>query len=161
LYNSRSFDWIQKSWDWIQEPILCTIAIYNASVANFYNATGSLARFENKKKNILFYIEPSSSLLQRWRCSCKFESRRIGSRFCLQDIERPPDCPATGSNLPDREIEFLRLINKTDSSSAVVSVTRRWVKKIAKCSSKNRPKFSSKKSPNFRQKNRPKWSLTK
>jgi hypothetical protein len=25
-----------------------TIAIYNASVVNFYNATGSLARFENK-----------------------------------------------------------------------------------------------------------------
>jgi hypothetical protein len=27
-----------------------TIASYNASVVNFYNATGSLARFENKKK---------------------------------------------------------------------------------------------------------------
>jgi hypothetical protein len=26
-----------------------TIASYNASVVNFYNATGSLARFENKK----------------------------------------------------------------------------------------------------------------
>jgi hypothetical protein len=29
-----------------------TIVIYNASVVNFYNATGSLARFENK--NIFF-----------------------------------------------------------------------------------------------------------
>jgi hypothetical protein len=29
--------------------------IYNASVVNFYNATGSLARFENK--NILFCFE--------------------------------------------------------------------------------------------------------
>jgi hypothetical protein len=31
-----------------------TIASYNASVVNFYNATGSLARFENK--NIIFYF---------------------------------------------------------------------------------------------------------
>jgi hypothetical protein len=54
-------------------------SIYNASVVNFYNAMGSLARFENK--NILFYFEKRSSLLQRWRCSCKFKSRRIGSWF--------------------------------------------------------------------------------
>jgi hypothetical protein len=45
--------------------------IYSASVVNFYNATGSLARFENK--NILFSFEKHSSLLQRWRCSCKFK----------------------------------------------------------------------------------------
>jgi hypothetical protein len=32
-----------------------TTSIYNASVVNFYNATGSLARFENK--NVLFYFE--------------------------------------------------------------------------------------------------------
>jgi hypothetical protein len=31
-----------------------TIASYNASVVNFYNATGSLAHFENK--NITFYF---------------------------------------------------------------------------------------------------------
>jgi hypothetical protein len=31
-----------------------TIASYNTSVVNFYNATGSLARFENK--NIIFYF---------------------------------------------------------------------------------------------------------
>jgi hypothetical protein len=52
-------------------------SIYNASDVNFYNATGSPARFENK--NILFYFEKRSSLLQRWRCSCKFRGRRIGS----------------------------------------------------------------------------------
>jgi hypothetical protein len=46
-----------------------TIVIYNASVVNFYNAAGSLARFKNK--NILFYYVKRSSLLQRWRCSCK------------------------------------------------------------------------------------------
>jgi hypothetical protein len=31
-----------------------TIASYNASVVNFYNVTGSLARFENK--NIIVYF---------------------------------------------------------------------------------------------------------
>jgi hypothetical protein len=41
---------------------------YNASVVNFYNATGRIARFKNKK----IYFEKRSSLLQRWRCSCKF-----------------------------------------------------------------------------------------
>jgi hypothetical protein len=40
----------------------------------FYNATGSLARFENK--NIIFFFEKRSSLLQCWHCSCKFKSRR-------------------------------------------------------------------------------------
>jgi hypothetical protein len=52
-------------------------SIYNASVVIFYNATGSLARFENK--NILFYFKKRSSLLQSWRCSCKFKSRRTVS----------------------------------------------------------------------------------
>jgi hypothetical protein len=56
-----------------------TIVIYNARVVNFYNATGSLARFENK--NILFCFEKRSSLLQRWHCSCKFKNRRIGSWY--------------------------------------------------------------------------------
>jgi hypothetical protein len=37
-----------------------TTSIYNASVVNFYNTTGSLARFENK--SILFYFEKRSSL---------------------------------------------------------------------------------------------------
>jgi hypothetical protein len=53
------------------------VNFYSASVVNFYSATGSLACFENK--NILFYFEKRSSLLQRGRCSCKFKSRRIGS----------------------------------------------------------------------------------
>jgi hypothetical protein len=48
-----------------------------ANAVNFYNSAGSLARFENK--NIFFFYEKRSSLLQRWRCSCKFKSRRIGS----------------------------------------------------------------------------------
>jgi hypothetical protein len=29
--------------------ISCAVNFYNAGVVNFYNATGSLARFENKK----------------------------------------------------------------------------------------------------------------
>jgi hypothetical protein len=48
-----------------------TIVSYNASVVNFYNATGSLAHFENK--NILFCLEKRSSQLQCWHCSCKFK----------------------------------------------------------------------------------------
>jgi hypothetical protein len=34
-----------------------------------------------KIKNILLYFEKCYSLLQRWRCSCKFRSCRIGSRL--------------------------------------------------------------------------------
>jgi hypothetical protein len=58
-----------------------TIASYNASAVNFYNATGSIARFENK--NILFYFENRCRLLQRWSCRCKLKNRRIGSRYGL------------------------------------------------------------------------------
>jgi hypothetical protein len=54
-------------------------SIYNASVVIFYSATGSLARFENK--NISSYLKKRSSLLQRWRCTCKFKKRRIGTRY--------------------------------------------------------------------------------
>jgi hypothetical protein len=54
-----------------------TIVSYNASIVNFYNATGSIARLENKI--FLFYFEKRSSLLQRWSCSCKLKSRKIGS----------------------------------------------------------------------------------
>jgi hypothetical protein len=56
-----------------------TIASYNASAVKIYNAMCGLVRFENK--TILFYYEKGSSLLQRWRCSCKFKSRRIGSWY--------------------------------------------------------------------------------
>jgi hypothetical protein len=59
------------------------IASYNASVVNFYNATGSLARLENK--NIIFYFLKRSCLLQRWHCSCKFKNRRIGS--CDRELQ--------------------------------------------------------------------------
>jgi hypothetical protein len=52
-----------------------TIACYNDNVVNFYNATGSLACFENK--NISFYFEKRCSLLQRWRW--------IGSRIRWHD----------------------------------------------------------------------------
>jgi hypothetical protein len=45
---------------------------------SIYNATGSLARFEKK-----IFFEKRSSLLQRWRCSCKFKSCRIGSRVAV------------------------------------------------------------------------------
>jgi hypothetical protein len=34
-------------------------------------------RFENE--NIFFCLERRSSLLDRWRCNCKFRSRRNGS----------------------------------------------------------------------------------
>jgi hypothetical protein len=37
---------------------------------NFFSATSSLLRFENK--NIFFYFEKRSILLQLWRWSCKF-----------------------------------------------------------------------------------------
>jgi hypothetical protein len=49
----------------------------NPTIA-IYNATGSLACFENK--NILFYFEKRCCLLQRWSCSRQFKSRRIGFR---------------------------------------------------------------------------------
>jgi hypothetical protein len=55
-----------------------TILIYNASVVIFYKATGGLVRFVNK--NIFSLLKKCSRLLQRWRCSCKFKSRRTGSR---------------------------------------------------------------------------------
>jgi hypothetical protein len=55
-----------------------TIVSYNASVVKIYNVTSSLVRFE-KQKNIGNTFIKRSSLLQRWRCSCKFQSSRIGS----------------------------------------------------------------------------------
>jgi hypothetical protein len=44
-----------------------------------YNATSSLVRFE-KKQYYLSTLKQRSSLLQRCRRSCKFGSRRLGSR---------------------------------------------------------------------------------
>jgi hypothetical protein len=54
-----------------------TIAIYNAGGVKSYNATSSLVRFETKQFSS--NLKKRSSLLQRWRCSCKFKSRRVGS----------------------------------------------------------------------------------
>jgi hypothetical protein len=56
-----------------------TTAIYNASVVKIYNTTSSLVQFKDKNK--FFYFYALHSLFQRWPCSCKFRSRRIGSRF--------------------------------------------------------------------------------
>jgi hypothetical protein len=78
-----------------------TIASYNASVVNFYNATGSLARFENK--NILFYFVKHCRLLQRWRCSCKLKNRRIGSR----DIAVSCSCPEQSVFIPDIQLHAI------------------------------------------------------
>jgi hypothetical protein len=50
-----------------------------------YNATGSLERFDNK--NIFFYFEKRSSLLQRWRCRCTITSYSISVvKFTAQRI---------------------------------------------------------------------------
>jgi hypothetical protein len=54
---------------------VCSPPEANPAIAS-YNAKSSGARFENKM--IFFIYEKRSSLLQRWRCSCKFQSRRIG-----------------------------------------------------------------------------------
>jgi hypothetical protein len=58
-----------------------TIASYNASIVNFYNGTGSLYHFVSK--NFLFYFKEHSRLPQRWHCSCKFKSLRMGSKSIL------------------------------------------------------------------------------
>jgi hypothetical protein len=82
-----------------------TIASYNASAVKIYNATSSLVRFGSK--NFFVYFEKmlyTYSQLQRQLCSCKFKSRRIGSRrstFLLcssQDIGYVLDhfCPRRG-----------------------------------------------------------------
>jgi hypothetical protein len=53
-----------------------TIVNSNASAAKIYNATTHRILITN----IFFTFVKRSNLLQRWRCSCKFRSRRIGSR---------------------------------------------------------------------------------
>jgi hypothetical protein len=85
LYESYTF--VKKNVSWFyarlarvlfQEPILRP-RITTPAFIFFTTALGSLERFGNK--NILLNSEKRSSLLQRWRCSCKFKSRRIGSKF--------------------------------------------------------------------------------
>jgi hypothetical protein len=48
-----------------------TIASYNASVVIFW------------KQKYFFLLWKRCSLLERWCCSCKFKSRRIGSRMVV------------------------------------------------------------------------------
>jgi hypothetical protein len=81
-----------------------TTLIYNASIVKFYSATGSLARFENKK-NILFCFEKRSSLQQRWRCGCQFKSRRIGSCNNIDSTAPASGTENPGSN-PARVLGF-------------------------------------------------------
>jgi hypothetical protein len=56
------------------------VAYYNAGVVKIYKAASSLVRL----KNISFYFEKRSIPLQRWRCSCKFKCRRIGSSIRIR-----------------------------------------------------------------------------
>jgi hypothetical protein len=60
------------------------IVSYNASAVKNCSAPSTLERFEYK--NIFFYYEKRSSLLQRWRCSCKFWSLRIGFRWNVSQL---------------------------------------------------------------------------
>jgi hypothetical protein len=48
-----------------------TIVSYNASDAKIYNAMSSLVHYDNKKI-VSSTLKKRFSLLQRWRCSCKF-----------------------------------------------------------------------------------------
>jgi hypothetical protein len=62
------------------------------------------------KTNILFYFEKRSSLLQRWRCSCKF--KRIGSRLGYRAVEVflpvnfHPDYESSGAKVVDKKAAF-------------------------------------------------------
>jgi hypothetical protein len=79
-YHSAGFEEVNSEVVGLAPGPNPTIASYNASVVIFYNTTGSLARFISK--NIFFFYSKNAlcSLLQRWRCNCIFENRRIGSR---------------------------------------------------------------------------------
>jgi hypothetical protein len=55
-----------------------TIVSYSGSDVKIHNATASLCVL--KPKIFSSTLEKPSSQLQRWRFSCKFKSRRIGSR---------------------------------------------------------------------------------
>jgi hypothetical protein len=76
-----------------------TITSYNASVVKIYNATNSIVYFRDKKYFSL--VLKWSSLLQRWRCSCKFGSRRIGSR---KRIFMPKENPTSESLCGQRSL---------------------------------------------------------
>jgi hypothetical protein len=55
-----------------------TIVSYNASDAKKLQPTSSLVRLKTKMFSLLWW-KRSNLLLQRWRCSCNFRRRRIGS----------------------------------------------------------------------------------
>jgi hypothetical protein len=56
-----------------------TIASDNASVVNFYNATGSLARSDNNLISLIKTLKPTTYTYSAGVVpSCKFDSRRIG-----------------------------------------------------------------------------------
>jgi hypothetical protein len=75
--------WVQE---YVEPDANSTIVSYNASAVKIYNQTSSLVLFENK--NVFFYFETRSSLIQRWRCSCKFGSRRMDSSHCLSNSSK-------------------------------------------------------------------------
>jgi hypothetical protein len=61
-----------------RHAINCAVSFYNASAVKNYNATSSTVGYIN---NFIFStMKKRSRLLPRWHCSCKFRSRRTGSR---------------------------------------------------------------------------------
>jgi hypothetical protein len=51
----HEIDTRRNKWKWVRSGPNPTIASYNASVVNFYNATDSLVCFENKKYFLLIW----------------------------------------------------------------------------------------------------------
>jgi hypothetical protein len=74
--DSNTYIWNPRA-----NPTVALVS-YISNAVKIYNATSSLARFESK--NNFFYFVSRTNLLQRWRCRCKFASRRIGSRVRIQ-----------------------------------------------------------------------------
>jgi hypothetical protein len=66
---------------WSKMRIIKSTPGANPTIAT-YNATGSLVRFEN---NLFLLLKKRPCLLHRWRCSCRFRSRRIVSRSWWPD----------------------------------------------------------------------------
>jgi hypothetical protein len=62
-----------------------TTSIYNDSIVNFYNATGSLARFKNYFFLLLKTLSPT--MYNTGVVAVKYKSRRIGSWVQSYDRE--------------------------------------------------------------------------
>jgi hypothetical protein len=81
-----------------------------------------------KHKNIFFRFEKRSSLQQRWRCSCKFQSRKIGSWWHGLVVSSPPATDETGAM--GREIEsrqgmpFFKLIQFRNYKNETISYNK-------------------------------------